>query len=147
MKNSNIKIYLFVVFSYLFFALVLTLLYIGFLNTYIKDNQIELVDEKSSYVISQLSQTLEGDFNYLKTNDSLVFFDNLVINKIDVSPLKEIEINKIPDMKNIDDSFTGLNYYIYNTTVNSIIRKLAIVIHESTRDTNWGLYDDYASFD
>ncbi|MCR1809405.1 hypothetical protein, partial [Haploplasma modicum] len=57
------------------------------------------------------------------------------------------ELNRLPDMKNIDDSFTGLNYYIYNTTVNSIIRKLAIVIHESTRDTNWGLYDDYASFD
>lgn len=135
MKNNNRKIYLFVVFSYLIFAIFLTLLYIGFINTYIKENQVELVDEKGSYIYNQLSQTLEGDFNYLKTNDSLISFDNLVINKIDVSPLKEIEINNVT-YKLIDDYSNKIHFgsvfdLIINGTSNSLSSNQLIFTYDN----------------
>lgn len=49
----------------------------------------------------------------------------------------------------MDDNgeFTGRYYYIQSTSSNQIIREFAIVIKESTSSGNWGLYDDYTSWD
>lgn len=46
-----------------------------------------------------------------------------------------------------DGEYNGRFYFIRSTSPNQIVRQFAIVIKESTSNANWGLYDDYTSWD
>lgn len=54
---------------------------------------------------------------------------------------------KLPALSNISSDYTGLFYYVYSTSPYLITRDLAIVIKPQTSTNNWGLYDDYTSWD